>query len=119
MSFWSLKTTVIPEGSIPAADSTRTSRVKPRFVRFSRRERIWNVRLHARENHLGYALSTFRGTSPTETVIIPWKIREVQPQVRPVSGTEMPETSPRRRRGPFLRKTGIDRTRYRDKKVIG
>src|ERR1044072_4052983 len=76
MSFWSLKTTVIPEGSIPAADSTRTRRVKPRFVRFSRRERIWNVRLHARENHLGYALSTLRGTPPTETVIIPWKIRE-------------------------------------------
>src|SRR6201990_3456622 len=102
MSFWSLKTTVVPEGSIPAADSTRTSRVKPRFVRFSRRERIWNVRLHARENHLGYALSTLRGTPPTETVIIPWKIRKVQPQVRPVSGTEMPETSPRRRRGTFL-----------------
>src|ERR1044072_7864654 len=118
MSFRSLKTTVIPEGSIPVADSMKTSRVKPRFVRFSRRERIWNVRLHARENHLGYELCTLRGTPPTETVIIPWKIREVHPQVRPVSGTEMPETSPRRRRGPFLRKTRRDRTRYRDKKVI-
>src|ERR1700755_2240038 len=105
MSFRSLKTTVIPEGSIPVADSTRTSRVKPRFVRFSRRERIWNVRLHARENHLGYALCTLRGTPPTETVIIPWKIREVQPQVRPVSGTEMPEMSPRRRGWTFLRET--------------
>src|ERR1044072_8339026 len=105
MSFWSLKTTVIPEGSIPAADSTRTSRVKPRFVRFSRRERIWNVRLHARENHFGYALCTLRGTPPTETVIIPGKITEVHPQVRPVSGTKIQKPSPRRRRGPFLRKT--------------
>src|ERR1700755_3456948 len=105
MSFRSLKTTVIPEFSIPVVDGTRTIRVKPRFVRFSRRERIWNVRLHARENHLSYALCTLRGTPPTETVIIPWKIREVQPHVRPVSGTEMPETSPRRWRGPFLRKT--------------
>src|ERR1700755_2190408 len=119
MGFKSLKTTVISEGSIPTADSAITSKVKPWFVSFSRRERIWNVRLHARENHLGYALSTLRGISPTETVIIPWKIREVEPQVRPVSGTEMPETSPRRRRGPFLRTTGRDRTRYRDKKVIG
>ena len=55
VSFWSLKTTVIPEGSIPVADSTRTRRVKLRFVRFSRRERIWNVCLHARENHLSNA----------------------------------------------------------------
>src|ERR1700755_2736519 len=94
MRFWSLKTTVVPEGSIPAADSTRTSRVKPRFIRFSGKERIWNVRLHARGNHLSYALCIFRGTPTTETVIIPWKIREVRPQVRPVSGTEMPETSP-------------------------
>ena len=38
MSFWSLKTTVIQEDSITASDSMRTSRVKPRFVRFSRRE---------------------------------------------------------------------------------
>src|ERR1700755_3132500 len=105
MRFWSLKTTVVPEGSIPAADSTRTSRVKPRFIRFSGRERIWNVRLHARENHLSYALCTVRGTPPTETVIIPWKIRKVEPQFRPVRGTEMPETSPHRRRGLFLRKT--------------
>src|SRR6201990_1751737 len=92
MSFWSLKTTVVPEGSIPAADSTRKNRVKSRFVRFSRRERIWNVRLHPKENHLGYTLCTLRWPSPTETVIIPWEIRKVQPQVRPVSGTEMSET---------------------------
>src|ERR1051325_8961408 len=104
MSFWSLKTTVIPEGSIPAVDSTRTSRVKPRFVRFSRRERIWNVRLHARENHLGYMLSTLRGTPATKAIIIPCEVREVQPQVRPVGSTEVPQTSPRRRQGPFLRK---------------
>ena len=71
-----MKTTVFPEGSIPAANSTRTSRVKPRFVRFSRRERIWNVRLHARENHLRYALFTLRGTPLTKTVIISWKIRK-------------------------------------------
>src|ERR1700755_1704296 len=105
MRFWSLKTTVVPEGSLAAADSTRTSRIKPRFIRFSGRERIWNVRLHARENHLSYALCTFRGTPTTETVILPLKIRKVRPQVRPVSGTEMSETSPHRRREPFLRKT--------------
>src|ERR1051325_1171031 len=119
MGFRSLKTTVISEGSVPATDSARTSRVKSRFVRFSRRERIWNVRLHARENHLSYALSTLRGIPPTKAIIIPWEIREVQPQVRPVSSTEVPQTSPRRRRGSFLRKTRRDRTRYRDKKVIG
>src|ERR1044072_1474468 len=106
MSFRSLKTTVISEGSIPTADSARTSRVKPRFVRFSRRERIWNVLLHARENHLGYTLSTLRGAPATKAIIIPWEIREVQPQVRPVGSTEVPQTSPRRRLGPFLRKTG-------------
>ena len=71
-----MNTTVIPEGSIPAANSTRTSRVKTRFDRFSRRERIWNVRLHARENHLGYAVCTLRGTPPKETAIITWKIRK-------------------------------------------
>ena len=75
--FKSLKTTVIPEGSIPAVNSVRTSRVKPRFVGFSRRERIWNVRLHARENHVFYALCTFRATLIVEIVIIPWKIRKV------------------------------------------
>ena len=62
-------------------------------------ERIWNVRLHVRENHLRYALFTLRGTTLTETVIIPWKIKKVRPQVRQVSGTEMPETFPRRKRG--------------------
>ena len=67
---------VISEGSIPAMDSVRTSRVKPKFVRFSRKERIWNVRLHDRENHIRYALFTLRGTPLTETVIIPWKIRK-------------------------------------------
>src|ERR1044072_3879962 len=100
MSFRSLKTTVISEGSIPTADSARTSRVKPRFVRFSRRERIWNVRLHARENHLGYTLSKLRVTPPTKAIIIPCKIKEVQPQVKLVSSTEVPQTSPRRRMGP-------------------
>src|ERR1700755_1452792 len=105
MSFRSLKTTVISEGSIPTANSARAIRVKPRFVRFSRKERIWNVRLHARENHLGYTLSILRGILPTKAIIIPWEIREVQPQVRPVSSTEVPQTSPHRRRGPFLRKT--------------
>src|ERR1700755_675841 len=104
MSFRSLKTTVISEGSNPTADSTRTSRVKPRFVRFSRRERIWNVRLHARENHLDNAFCTLRGTPVTKAIIIPWEIREVQPQVRTVNSTEMPQTSPRRRGVPFLRK---------------
>src|ERR1700755_79648 len=96
MGFRGLKKTVISEGSVPAADSARTSRVKPRFIRFSGRERIWNVRLHARENHLSYALSTLRGIPPTKARIIPWEIREVQPQVRPASSTEVPQTSPRR-----------------------
>src|ERR1700755_1954065 len=105
MGFRGLKTTVISQGSVPAADTARTSRVKQRFVRFSRWERIWNVRLHARENHFSYALSTHRGIPPTKAIIIPWKIREVQPQVRPASSIEVPQTSPRRRRGPFLRKT--------------
>src|SRR6201990_892970 len=105
MGFKGLKTAIISEGSIPAVDSARTSRVKPRFVRFSRRERIWNVRLHARENHLSYALSTLRGITPTKAIINPWEIREVQPQVRPASSTEVPQTSPRQRRGSLLWKT--------------
>src|ERR1044072_3580792 len=105
MGFRGLKTTVISEGSVVAADSVKTSRVKLRFFRFSRKEKIWNVRLHARENYLSYALSTLRGIPPTKAIIIPWEIRELQPQVRPVNSTEVPQTSPRRRRGPFLRKT--------------
>src|ERR1700755_1505380 len=105
MGFRGLKTTVISEGSVTASDSARTRRVTPRFVRISRRERIWNVRLHARENHLIYALSTLRGITPTKAIINPWEIREVQPQVRPASSTEVPQTSPRRRRGSFLWKT--------------
>src|ERR1700755_1702264 len=119
VSFWSLKTMVIPEGNIPAADSARTSRVKPRFVRFSRRERKWNVRLHARENHLGNAFDTLRRTPPMEAIIIPREIKEVQPQVRPACGTEVPQTFPFNRRGSFLWKTRIDRRGYRDNKVIG
>src|ERR1044072_8140792 len=105
VSFRSLKTTIISEGSIPAADSARTRRVKPRFVRFSRRERIWNVRLHARENHLGYTLGTLRGTPPTKAVIIPWDFRKLHRKVKPVSRKKVPQTSPRGGRGPFLRKT--------------
>ena len=73
MSFISLKTMVISESSIQMADSVRTSRVKPKFIRFSRRELIWNVCLHARENHLGYTLSTLQGTPPMKEIIIPWK----------------------------------------------
>src|ERR1700755_3628934 len=98
MSFWGLKTMVIPEGSIPTADSVRTSRVTPRFVGFSRRERKWNVRLHAGENHLSNAFCTLRGTPPSEAIIIPWEIKEVRPQVRPACGTEMPQTFPLNRR---------------------
>src|ERR1700755_137895 len=67
MGFRGLKTTVISEGSVTASDSARTRKVKSRFVRFSRRERIWNVRLHARENHLIYALSTLRGDPSHES----------------------------------------------------
>ena len=57
-------------------------------------ERIWNVCLHDREYHLGYTLSTLRGTPATKAIIIPWEIREAQPQVRPVGSTEVPQTSP-------------------------
>ena len=49
--------------------------------------------------------STLRGIPPTKAIINPWDIREVQPQVRPASSTEVPQTSPRRRRGSFLWKT--------------
>src|ERR1700755_1647100 len=98
MSFRSLKTTVIREGSVPVADSTRTSRVKPRFVRFSRRKRVWNVHLKARENHLGNAFCTLRGTPLTEAIIIPLGIEEVRPQVRPACGTEVSQTFPFNRR---------------------
>ena len=35
MSFWSLKAMVIPESIIPAADTTRNGRVKPRLISFS------------------------------------------------------------------------------------
>src|ERR1044072_7985619 len=103
MGFRALKTIVISEGSVPAADSARTSRVKLRFSRVSRRERIWDVRLRARENHLSYAISTLRWIPLTKAIIIPWEIREVKPQVQ--LAARVPKTSPRRRRGSFLRKT--------------
>src|ERR1700755_78489 len=100
MIFWSSKTTVVSEGSIPAANSMRTSRVKPRFVRFSRRERIWNVLLPPcqRESSRLCALHMQRDSSHGNGIIL-YKIRKVQQQVRPDRDTEMPETSTSRRRG--------------------
>lgn len=35
MSFWSVKSAIIPEGSKPIDNNMRKSRVKPRFIRFS------------------------------------------------------------------------------------
>ena len=63
---------------VPITDSTRASCVKPGFGRFRSRERMRNVRLHARHYHLCYALSTQRRVSVTEAVIIPRKIRSSQ-----------------------------------------
>src|SRR6201990_3490393 len=89
---------VILECNIPEADRARTSRVKPRFVRFSRRERKWNVRLHYKENHLGNAFCTSR--DPThKAIIILWEIKEVRPKVHLSCGSEMPQAFPFNRRG--------------------
>ena len=77
-------------------DSTRASRVKPRFTSFRIRESVWNVCLHARDNHLRYAFCTKRWVSDTEAIVIPWKIRIVPPKVTPLSRGIMPEAPPLR-----------------------
>ena len=79
-------------------DSTRTSKVKvkPGLFSFSIRESVRNVWLHARENHLCYALSIKRRISDMETIIMPWIIRIVLPYVLPLSRVEIPEAPPLR-----------------------
>ena len=117
MGFRGLKMTVISEGSVPAADSARTSRVKLRFSRVSRRERIWDVRLRARENHLSYAISTLRWIPLTKAIIIPWEIREVQPQVQ-LAAPKCQKRLLAEGGGRSCGRLG-DRTRYGDKKLFG
>ena len=51
-------------------DSTRTSKVEPKFVSFDDRESVWDVHFHARDNNLCYAFGTKRWISDTEAVII-------------------------------------------------
>lgn len=59
MTFFSLKTIEIPEGNINAVNCTRTWRVEIRYVNFNWREKLWNVRQYAWENHLCQHFSTF------------------------------------------------------------
>ena len=66
-------------------DSTRTSLIETRFVRFWAREIKWDVRFHVRDNNFCYAFSTKRWISNTEAVIIPWQTRIVPPQSIPLS----------------------------------
>ncbi|MPC69950.1 hypothetical protein E2C01_064182 [Portunus trituberculatus] len=71
--------------------STRTSCVKPRFRMFRLREKMRNVRLHARHYHPCYAFSTKRWVFDTKTVIIQGKISIIPPQVPPSSRGKTPE----------------------------
>ena len=63
--------------SLSIFDSTRTSKVKPGLFSFNIRESVRNVLLHARDNHLCYALSTRRRISDMDAIFIPRKIRIV------------------------------------------
>ena len=102
--------------SLSIIDSTRISRAKPVLFSFSIRESRRNVYLHARDNHLGYALCPKRRISDIEAIIIPRKIRTVLPQILPLSRVEMPEAPLHRR---VLRLHWSDRTGNRNKIVIG
>ena len=97
-------------------DITRTSRVKPELFSFNIRESMRNVLLHARDNHLCYALGTKIRISDMEAIIIPRKIRIVLPQILPLSRVEMPEVPLLRR---ILRLHWSDRTGNRNRIVIG
>ena len=88
------KVTAPFESRLSITDSTRTSRVKPRLVRFGGRERMWNVCLHGIDYHLCYAFGTKRRISVTEAIIIPREISKVPPQVLPPSRGKMPIASP-------------------------
>lgn len=70
MSFWGLKSILVPKGIVPVANSTATRRVKPTFVTCSCEERMWNVRLHSMENLLSYVIHILRRTLPTKVAII-------------------------------------------------
>ena len=70
-------------GLLSVMYSMRTGCVKPRFGGFRTRERVRNVRLHARHYHLYYAFCTQRRVSDTEAVVIPRKVSIVAPQVPP------------------------------------
>ena len=97
-------------GHLSIMDSTRASCVKPGFGRFRSRERMRNVRLHARHYHLCYALSTQRWIPDTEAVIISRKIGIIPPQVSPTRRDKTPKAPPLWR---ILRRDWRDRTRYR------
>ena len=97
-------------------DSGRASMSKPRLFSIRLREGIWNVRLHARNDNLGNAFSTRRGTPATEAVIIPWEIKEVLPESPPVSSAKVPQTP---RAGRIGWQYGSERTGSGNKIVIG
>ena len=79
MSFSRCMATVLFVSRPSIFDSTRTSRIKPDLFSFSIKESVRNVRLHAKDNHLCYALGTKRKISDTKAIIISRKIRIVQP----------------------------------------
>ena len=79
------------------------------------RERMWNECLHARDDHLRYALSTKRCISATEAKIIPGKVRIVLSQFVPPSRVKMPEASLLRW---VLGRHWSNRTGYRNKIVV-
>ncbi|MPC51158.1 hypothetical protein E2C01_044998 [Portunus trituberculatus] len=70
--------------------STRTVCVKPRLTRFRLRQRMRNVRLHARHYHLCYVFSTQICVSDTETITIAGKISIIPPQVASSGRGRMP-----------------------------
>lgn len=94
INFLKFKTTVISEGRFLEADSTKTSRARSACVSFIRRERILNIRRHDKENYICLTPSTLRVQGVIiiiESVFIPWKAKEVIPQVWPVCGPERPK----------------------------
>lgn len=74
-----------PEGLILAAGCMRTVRIEPRLVLFSRRERVWNVSLHPREDDLSDPLCSHRSPHPAEADITPRKVKEILPEGVPIS----------------------------------
>ena len=72
-------------------NSTRTSKVEPRFVSFEARDNVWDMHFHARDINLRYAFCSKRWISDTNAIVIPWKIGIVPPQVIPLYRGIMPE----------------------------